>query len=301
MRLRDRIVRTICLISLAGGAIYAQSGQRTFATPQEAAQAVIDAAAANDTIALLKLFGPGGKEILQSGDAELDKSHRAEFATRARAKLTLSQDPTNPDHAVLLVGDEQWPFPVPIIRKGGQWRFDAARGKAEILAHRIGENELTIVEVCRAYVEAQMKYAEQDRNTKGVLEYAAKIASAPGKHDGLYWEDSSNALVPKAFADAAGSSPGKQPQPYHGYYFRILKSQGPQAPGGAFGYVIDGRMMGGFALIAWPSEYGESGVHTFIVSHHGVVYEKDLGKTTASFAGQTSRFNPDPTWKKVEE
>jgi hypothetical protein len=281
-----------------------QGGQQTFGTPQEAAQAVINAAEHNDTAAMLKLFGPGGKDIVESGDPAEDKAHRAEFARTAHEKLKIDQDPSNPDRATLSIGAEDWPFPVPLVQKDGKWHFDAAAGKMEILAHRIGENEVNAVEVCRAYVEAQMEYAAQDHDKDGILEYAQKIVSSPGKRDGLYWEGASETLVPKAFADAAAANMAegaKKPDRYHGYYFRILKAQGPDAQGGALDYVVKGKMIGGFALVAYPAEYAVSGVKTFIVDHHGMVYEKDLGPTTGALARQMTRFNPDKSWKPVEK
>jgi hypothetical protein len=296
-------VITALIVTLALGAA-PQVGQQTFATPQEAAQAAIDAASRNDTAALLKLFGPGGKDVVESGDPTADKNGRAEFAAAARESLKVNQDPTNPDRATLSVGSQDWPFPVPLVRKDGKWHFDSAAGRIEILAHRIGENEVNAVEVCRGYVEAQNEYAAQDRDKDGVLKYAQKIVSTPGKQDGLYWEGASDALVPKAFADAAAANlaeGAQKPDRYHGYYFRILKAQGPDAAGGAFDYVVKGKMIGGFALVAFPAEYGVSGVQTFIVNHHGLVYEKDLGANTAALARQMTRFNPDKTWKPVEK
>jgi hypothetical protein len=281
-----------------------QANQQTFATPQEAAQATIDATARNDTAALLKLFGPGGKDIVESGDPAQDKSGRAEFAAAARAKLEVHQDPTNPDRATLSVGEQDWPFPVPLVRAGGRWRFDSLAGRVEILAHRIGENEVNAVEICRGYVEAQNDYASQDRNKDGILQYAQKIVSTPGKRDGLYWEGDTESLVPKAFADAAAANltaGARKADRYHGYYFKILKAQGPDAPGGAFDYVVKGNMIGGFALVAFPAEYGVSGIKTFIVNYQGVVYGKDLGASTAAIAGKITRFNPDKTWKPVEK
>jgi len=279
-----------------------QSSQRTFSTPQAAAQALVDAAAQNDTPALLQLLGPGGKDIVQSGDAADDKAARAEFAQRARAKLQVEPDRDNPNRATIVTGDQNWPFPVPLIRKKGQWYFDAARGRVEILARRIGRNELAAIDVCRAYVEAQMDYASRDRDANGMLQYAQRIVSSPGKKDGLYFEGQPENLAPKSFADAAAvllQGQGKKPVPYHGYFFHILKSQGPDAQGGAMDYVVKGEMIGGFALIAWPAEYGVSGVKTLIVNHQGTVYAKDLGPQTATVARQTTRFNPDKSWKPV--
>ena len=276
--------------------------QPTFATAREAAQALIDAAGKNDAAAMLKLFGPAGKDIVNSGDAAEDKRMLEEFATRARAKMRLEVDPGNPDRATLVVGAADWPLPVPLVRKGGQWRFDAAEGRMEVLARRIGRNELTAIDVCRGYVEAQMEYATKDHDGDGNLEYAQKIVSSAGKKDGLYWEGEPKSLVPKAFADAAAAllAEGKKLAPYHGYYYRVLKAQGPDAPGGAVDYVVKGDMIGGFALLAWPAEYGVSGIKTLQVSHSGTVYEKDLGPMTAALARAMTRFNPSKDWKAVE-
>jgi hypothetical protein len=276
--------------------------QPTFATAREAAQALIDAAEKNDAAAMLKLFGPAGKDIVNSGDAAEDKRMLEEFATRARAKMRLEVDPGNPDRATLVVGATDWPLPVPLVRKGGQWRFDAAEGRMEVLARRIGRNELTAIDVCRGYVEAQMEYATKDHDGDGNLEYAQKIVSSAGKKDGLYWEGEPKSLVPKAFADAAAAllAEGKKLAPYHGYYYRVLKAQGPDAPGGAVDYVVKGDMIGGFALLAWPAEYGVSGIKTLQVSHSGKVYEKDLGPMTAALARAMTRFNPSKDWKAVE-
>jgi hypothetical protein len=285
------------------GAAPQSAQQPTFATPQEAAQALIAAAERNDTAAMLKLFGPAGKDIVESGDAAEDKRMREEFATRAQAKMRIESESGNPDWDTIIVGDNEWPFPVPLVRKNGQWYFDAEQGRMEILARRIGRHELTAIDVCRGYVEAQMEYAAHDRDNGGILGYAQKIISSPGKKDGLYWEGEPDNLVPKSFADAAAamlSSEGKKPLPYHGYYFHILKAQGPDAPGGAMDYVVKGKMIGGFALVAWPAEYGVSGIKTFLVSHQGTVYEKDLGPGTATLARSITRFNPDKTWKAEE-
>jgi hypothetical protein len=280
----------------------AADAPRTFSTPQAAAEALVDAAAQNDTAALLKLFGPGGKDIVQSGDASDDKAMRAEFAARCHAKLQVEADHDNPNRAILIVGDQNWPFPVPLIRKNGQWYFDAASGRMEILARRVGRNELAAIDVCRGYVEAQMEYASRDRDAHGMLKYAQQILSSPGKKDGLYYEGEPENVVPKSFAAAAAvllQAQGKKAVPYHGYFFHILKSQGPDAEGGAMEYVVKGAMIGGFALIAWPAEYCVSGVQTLIVNHRGSVYEKDLGPQTATLARQMTRFNPDKTWKPV--
>jgi hypothetical protein len=300
-RLRHACAGAVVFLSMVG--ILGAAPQRSFATPQEAGQALVDACAHNDTTALLDLFGPAGRDIVVSGDPAEDTQGRAEFARRAGEKLAVEQDKSNPDRATLIVGENDWPFPVPLVRAGGQWRFDAARGRVEILARRIGRNEMNAIEVCRGYVEAQMQYAARDHARDGVLQYAQKIISSSGKTDGLYWEGEPENLVPKSFADAAAALlavQGKKSVPYHGYYFHILKAQGPEAPGGAADYVVKGKMIGGFALVAWPAEYGVSGVKTLLVNHKGVVYAKDLGANTSSVARQMARFNPDKSWKPVE-
>ena len=276
-----------------------KDGQRTFATPQEAVQATIDAAEHNDTAALLQLFGPAGKDIVESGDPVEDKDLRAEFARSAHEKLQIDEDPLTPDRVTFTVGEQEWPFPVPVIRSDGKWQLDSASGRLEILARRIGRNELNAMEVCRGYAEAQLEYTAAARDGDRVLKYAQKIVSTPGKQDGLYADGVPDSLVSQAFAGAAAANPapGKKPEPYHGYYFRVLKSQGPDAAGGAFDYVVNGKMIGGFALVAWPAEYGVSGIRTLLINHEGVVYEKDLGATTAIQARQMTRFNPDKSWR----
>ncbi|MGD0581143.1 MAG: DUF2950 domain-containing protein [Bryobacteraceae bacterium] len=253
--------------------------QRTFATPREAIQATIDAAEQNDTAALLQIFGPAGKDIIESGDPAQDKDHRAEFASSAREKLQIEEDLYTPDRVTFAVGADEWPFPVALIQKDGKWQFDSASGRIEILARRIGRNELNAMDVCRGYAEAQLEYAAQAHDGDPILKYAQRIVSTPGKQDGLYSVGVADTLVSKAFAEAAAArqaTVGKAPEPYHGYYFRMLKSQGPDAAGGAFDYLVNGKMIGGFALVAWPAEYGVSGIGTFIINHDGVVYEKDL-------------------------
>jgi hypothetical protein len=298
---------TLILAALPAALLLGQSAgqtqaERTFATPQEAAQALVDAAGKNDTAALLKIFGPQSTDIVQSGDPAEDKDRRAEFARRAHEKMTVQVEPANPNRAVIIAGNDDWPLPIPLVRtKSGQWHFDVARGRVEILARRVGRNELAAIDVCRGYVEAQMEYASRDRNGNGVLDYAQRIVSSPGKKNGLYAEGDPNNLVPKAFGQAAAAiAGGKTPEPYHGYYFRILTSQGPDAPGGAQPYVVKGDMIGGFALLAYPARYGDSGIKTFIVNHRGVVYEKDLGASTAALAAQMTRFNPDKSWQPVQ-
>ena len=293
---------TFAAIVLAGACVSIQAAppasQRGFATPQEAAHALADAAESNDTAALIKILGPDGKDIVSSGDATEDKSGRAQFARMAAEKLQIRQDEA--DRNTILAGSQEWPFPVPLVRgKDGMWRFDSSAGRVEVLARRIGRHELDAIEVCRGYVEAQMEFATRHHDGRGGMQYAQKMVSTPGKQDGLYWEGDSNSLVPKSFATAAAAmfAEGRKPVPYHGYYFHILKAQGPDAAGGAADYVVKGEMIGGFALIAFPAEYGVSGILTFIVNQGGIVYSKDLGPNTMTLARQTISFNPDKTWK----
>jgi Protein of unknown function (DUF2950) len=294
------------LVALSLAVLSAQTptAQPTFATPEEAIHAMGDAAEHNDTAAMLKLLGPGGKDLVQPADDAGAREDRANFAKMLHAKLNLERDDTNPDRVTFAVGTEDWPFPVPLVRnKAGKWYFDAGQGALEVLARRIGRNELNAIEVCRGYVEAQMEYANLDHDADGILKYAQKIASSPGKQDGLYWEGEPGNLVPKSFAGAAEAAVegGKKPEPYHGYYYRILKTQGAAAEGGPANYMVKGKMIGGFALVAWPAEYGVSGVKTFIVNHRGIVYEKDLGATTSLLARQMTQFNPDKTWHPVDK
>jgi hypothetical protein len=291
-------------LAFAGAMLQAapQEHQRTFATPLDAIQATIDAAEHNDTAALLQIFGPEGKDIVESGDSAQDKEHRAEFVRSAREKLQVEQDPYSPDRVTFAVGEQDWPFPVPVVRKDGRWQLDSPSGRIEILARRIGRNELNAMEICRGYAEAQMEYASGAREGDGVLKYALRVVGTPGKRDALYSDGVPDSLVSRAFAAAVVTGPataGKKPEPYHGYYFRVLKSQGPDAAGGAFDYVVNGKMIGGFALVAWPAEYGVSGIATLIINHDGVVYEKDLGAGTALQARQMTRFNPDKSWRPL--
>jgi hypothetical protein len=300
-----RLTRLVAVGLVVGAALLQatpKNVQRTFATPQEAIQETIDAAERNDTAALLQLFGPEGKDIVESGDPAEDKDLRTEFARSAHEKLQIDADRFRPDRVEFTVGAQEWPFPVPVVLRNGRWQLDSASGRLEILARRIGRNELNAMEVCRGYAEAQLEYAATEHDGDRVLKYAQKIAATPGKQDGLYLGGVSVSLVSQPFAEAAVANPStmsKKSEPYHGYYYRVLTSQGPDAAGGAFDYVVNGRMIGGFALVAWPAEYGVSGVGTFIINHDGVVYEKDLGAGTAMQARQMTRFNPDKFWQPV--
>jgi hypothetical protein len=292
----------VVVVSLPAARLRGATGesQQTFATPQAAIRATIEASEHNDTAALLRIFGPEGKDIVESGDPVQDKNDRMEFVDLAHEKVQENPDPSNPNRTTFSIGNEDWPFPIPLVQKDGKWRFDSSTGAVEVLAHRIGENELNAIELCRGFVEAQLEYATTLHDGSGLLQYAQKFMSTPGRQDGLYWERVPEGLVPKSFAVAANDDSVAKQKPYYGYYFRILKAQGPSASGGALNYVVNGRMIGGFAMIAWPAEYGASGIKTFIVSHHGIIYEQDLGPNTTWVAKEMTTFNPDASWHKVE-
>ena len=279
--------------------------QKGFATPDEAVKAFAAAMESNDEKELLSIFGTAAKELISSGDPVSDKQRREMFISDYNRKNKLVQEGSR---MVLNVGEKDWPFPVPLVKKGDQWFFDTKAGKEEILNRRIGENELSTVQTLLAIVDAQREYAMNDRDNDGLLEYAEKFGSDPGRKNGLYWKTNPGEepsplgeLVADARAEGYGRTGLKQgPIPFHGYYFRILKKQGKHAAGGAFDYVVKNNMIGGFAVVAYPAAYGSSGVMTFVVNHEGVVYEKDLGKNTAKTAKKMNSFDPDQTWKKAE-
>jgi hypothetical protein len=297
--------RLVLTLAAAAALVAAQTGgPAAFDTPEQARDALIDATG-KGLDAVRTLFGPGSAEILRTGDEVEDKNGLERFKQRAAAKFQFVPDPMNPDRLNMEVGSEEWPLAIPLIRRSGKWRFDIQQGKAEIRNRTIGRHELDAIEICRGYVEAQERYAEKDWDNNGVLEYAKKILSSEGKRDGLHWpgEDSPVAAsLAKAAAEGYryGSS-GGAPKPYHGYFYKVLTSQGPDARGGAQDYIIKGLMIAGFALIAWPAEYGVSGIKTFVVNHDGVVYEKDLGPTTGRVAPTITRYNPDKTWQESPE
>ena len=283
-----------------------QVKQKSFQSPEEAAKALFDAAKAGDTKEVSAIFGPAGREIISSGDEVADKAARERFVKSYAAMNKLEKETNN--KVTLIVGEHDWPFPVPIVKKGETWVFDTMAGKEELLNRRIGRNELNTIQTCLAIVDAQREYAMKDRDKDKVLEYAQKFRSTPGKKDGLYWEAKEGEeqsplgdLAAQAVREGyTPGKPGQGPQPYHGYYFRILKAQGKNAPGGAYDYVVNGKMIGGFALVAYPAEYGNSGIMTFMVNHDGVVYEKNLGKETGKIASSMTKYDPDKTWKKEE-
>src|ERR1051325_7668547 len=279
------------------------SAQQSFKTPDEAVTALVSAAKAGDRQAVLTVLGPSAQDIVSSGDEVADEGVRKEFVAAYDEKHEVYPDG---GHAILFVGKDDFPFPIPLVRKGDTWSFDTEAGRQEVLFRRIGGNELDTIQSALAYVDAQNEYSDKDHG-EGVGVYAQRIISQPGKKDGLYWPPAAGRQESPlgdlmADATAAGYRPrgGGERTPYHGYYYKILTRQGPAAPGGALDYVVKGKMIGGFALVAWPAEYGNSGVMTFIVNHNGTVYEKDLGQRTAQVAAGMSAYNPDDTWKKVD-
>jgi DUF2950 family protein len=284
----------------------AAQAARQFASPEEAAKALIDTVKAGKVEDLIAIFGPDGKELIESSDAATARQNQQVFNVAVREQWHLED--AAPDRKTLVIGNENWPFPVPIVKEGTGWRFDTAAGKEEVIARRIGRNELAAIATSRAYVTAQLRYAEQghDGNPAGV--HATKFASDPGKENGLYWPVKKGQkrsplgdLVAQAAAEGrAVGGDRSQPAPYNGYYFRILTSQGSAATGGAKQYMAKGMMSGGFALVAWPAQYDVTGVMTFIVNQDGIVHEKDLGATTDATARKMTAYNPDSSWRQVQ-
>jgi len=276
--------------------------QRMFDTPEAAVDATIAALKANDEAALVAIFGEKHKNLVVTGDPANDVATYA----NAAAQLTTFHALENrgDDRRIVLMGAQAWPVPIPLVLQGGKWRFATEEGVEEILNRRIGGNERNALYVLRAYLDAQREYASRDREGDGVLQYAQKLASAPGRQDGLYWpanaakgeeESPFGPLVAESSAYLAGHKKG---DPYRGYHFQILARQGKNAPGGAYNYVINGKMIAGFAMVAYPDKYGETGVMTFMVNHNGTIYEKDLGKDTASIGANMAAFDPGPGWKE---
>jgi len=277
--------------------------QRTFESARGAADALISAAARFDVPALKEILGPDGADLVATKDPVQDKKVIEGFAARAREKNEVVPDPKNPDRAILSIGNEDWPAPIPIVRRAGRWLFDSKAGRQEILFRRIGSNELNAIEACRHFVEAQHEYASQKRDGSPVNQYAQKIISTPGKQDGLAWQNPDGAPggpLGEGLALAIAEGYSKKNEPFHGYYFKVLKGQGPAAPLGEIDFVVKGVMIGGFALVAAPADYRVSGVKTFIVSHDGIVYEKDLGPKTLETFRAMERYNPDKSWSPIK-
>jgi hypothetical protein len=280
-----------------------------FPTPERAVEALTAAAKASDTPAILAMFGPEGRDILSSGDAVQDRRAREVFVIAMDQRWQLQ--PTDANHRELVIGNEQWPFPVPLVRDRDGWRFDTDAGKREVLARRIGRNELAAIGTCETYVIAQRQYAAEARDGNPAGVYAQKVRSTPGKHDGLFWQtkpgekfsplgDLAAQAESEGYANARTAAATDGPRPFRGYLFRILTAQGASAPGGAKSYIASGQMTGGFALVAYPAEYGNSGIMTFIVNQDGVVHEADLGQDTAKLAGAITAYDPDARFRAVQ-
>lgn len=277
--------------------------QQGFGTPDEAMRSLVNAARSNQAERIVDVLGKSGVDIASSGDAVADKALREEFVQAYDQKHKINMGGDN--KATVVIGGNDFPFPIPLVRKDGKWRFDTAAGREEILYRRIGRNELDTIQASLAYVDAQNEYADKDRTGAGPGIYAQRIRSEPETKNGLYWpsaagtEDSPLGEF-AAEADREGYKLTGDRSPYHGYYYKVLTEQGAAAPGGAINYVVKDKMIGGFALVAYPAQYANSGIKTFIVNHQGVVYEKDLGPNTARIAERMTEFNPDKTWKKVD-
>jgi hypothetical protein len=276
--------------------------QKTFSSPEKAAKALVSAAERFDIPALKEILGPDGVDLVVTEDPVLDKNQSAAFAKEARKKMRVVRDPENPKLALLSIGPDDWPVPIPIVEEGGRWRFDSKAGQQEVLYRRIGRNELDAIEICHGYVEAQQEYASEKHDGAVVNQYAQRILSTPGKQDGLAWQAPDGTWqgpVGEGIARVIAEGYVAKPSPYHGYYFKVLKGQGPAAPLGEMDFVVQGVMIGGFALVAAPADYAVTGVMTFIVSHDGVVCQKDLGPETLDQFRAMERYDPDPTWTPV--
>lgn len=292
----------LCL-SMAG--MSSAASQKEFVSPSAAALAFIAALEKNDERELLAIFGPDAEELISSGDEVDDLASRRSFLEAYNEQNRIISDM---DKQLLVIGKREWPFPIPLVKRKDMWVFDTSSGKDEILNRRIGRNELNTIQVLLAIVDAQREYAIEDRDNDTPVEYAQKFNSTPGKKDGLYWETKMGEeesplgkLVANARAEGYGSEGSKDGStPYQGYYYRIMTAQGSNAPGGAYDYIVNGRMIGGFAVVAYPAEYGNSGIMTFIVNHDGKVYQKDLGENSAELANAMMVYDPDNTWEIVQ-
>lgn len=290
------------LLLLAPVALPAQIEQETYARPEEGAAALFSAVKDNDLAAMRAVLGPGGSKLIRSGDAVADEQGRTRFVTAyAQANRVALEGESR---AVLVIGKDEWPLPIPLVKTDKGWRFDTLQGRDEILKRRIGRNELAAMQVCLAIVDAQREYVAKDQDGNGIVEYAAKIISTPGKHDGLYWETRGDEpasplgpLVAAAAKEGYAMAAALPPAPYHGYYYRILTRQGKAAKGGEYDYRAKGKLIGGFAVIAYPARYGASGVMSFIADHNGNVYERDLGSNTGAVAARINAFDPTTKWR----
>src|SRR6059036_3623382 len=282
-----------------------QPAQKQFDTPKQAADALIQVASNFDVAAAKEILGPDSEDIVSSEDPVQDKNRAAQFAAKAKEKSSTQIDKGDPNRAILLVGKDDFPLPIPIVKRKGKWSFDTKVGREEILNRRIGANELNAIEICRGFDEAQHEYAQEKHDDSKVNQYAQHVLSTPGKHDGLAWQNADctwegpvGEEVAKALQEGYSAQRG---QAYHGYYFKVLKGQGPAAPMGQMDFIVKDAMIGGFALAAAPAQYRVTGVQTFIVSHDGIVYEKDLGADTLKTFQSMDEYNPDKTWKVTED
>ena len=299
-----KLIRRLAFIAFCSMPMLATGAeQKTFGTPEEGVDALLAALKADDDTALLAIFGDQHRTLIVSPDRAAASANRAKAVAAMQTYRLLEEQ--GKDRRVLLIGDQAWPLPIPLVRVGERWRFATEEGEDELVNRRIGANERSAIRVLRAYLDAQKDYAARDRNGDGVLQYAQRLGSTPGKHDGLYWpadavkgEEASpfGPLVAESAAYLKGHAAG---DPYRGYHFRILTRQGKSAPGGAYSYVINGRMIAGFAMVAYPAQYGESGVMTLIVSHNGKVFEKDLGRNSTEIGAKMTTFDPGAGWKEV--
>ncbi len=294
-----RLYLTYATLALA--CVVPAIAQEHFDSPEAAVKAIIDAANSHDPAQIMKVLGPDAKQILTSGNPGQDRAEQDEFARLANMKHRIQISAIDKNRAILSIGNEDWPFPVPLVCTDGKWGFDASDAAVEMRARRIGAHELDAIDICHGYVEAQRNYASQDRNKDGMLQYALHLMSESGRNNGLYWNSTAGApLIPESFAHAEWDGAVKgDAKPYHGYYFRVLYQQGPNAPGGAHNYVVKNKLIGGFGLVAWPAEYGTTGIHTFIVNQNGLVYEKDI-QPVAGKPVPVTTYDPDPSWQPVD-
>lgn len=294
----------VCWLGLGPLTAAAAEGQQHFAGPGAALDALLAAVRASDVAAFDAIFGPGSEDLRSSGDPVADKAMREKFVDAAEERTALEY--VDAGRVLLSFGEDDWPFPIPLVKSDKGWAFDTAAGKDEILNRRIGRNELHAIAVVRGIVDAQEEYAATDPTGSGVRQYAQRILSSPGQRDGLYWKSDANdsplgELVAVAVKEGYGGADTSKPVPYHGYYFRLLKAQGRHAPGGARSYLEDGRLTGGFGVVAWPADYGNSGIKTFVVNQRDLVFEKNLGPDTDKIAAAITEYDPDDSWEPVEE
>ena len=285
-----------------------QPGQKEFDTPKQAADAIIEVATNLNLAAAKEILGPDGEDIISSEDPVMDRNRATAFANKAKEKMSVEISKNNRNQAILVVGNDDFPLPIPIVKQKGKWFFDTKVGREEILNRRVGENELNAIEICRGFDDAQHEYAQEKHDGSKVNQYAQQILSTPGKHDGLAWQNADGTWggpvgeeVARALEEGYSYQAGGSPKPYHGYYFKVLTGQGPDAPMGEMNFVVGGAMIGGFALVAAPADYRVTGVQTFIVGPDGVVYEKDLGPDTLKTFQSMDKYNPDKTWKVTED